>query len=352
MRRLKVGYLIDPVREIHPEYDTSFALMKECARRGHAVYCCELKDLRKHDSTVEARLTKYRPDPLRGLVAEGKARWTRLPELDAFFIRKDPPFDMRYVSALTLLLDSADAGAGGPLRSGGRASSSRTGRKKPFMINHPAGILETNEKLSVLDFAPFCPPSVAGSTPEAFQDFLKRPSRLGWVFKPLFFKGGRGVSWIRPGQKGRVNALVKRLTRNGREPIVCQRFIEHSRSGDKRILILDGRILGAMRRIAKPGEFRANLSKGAVAASAVVTAREKRLVKRLIPLFKRRGLYLVGIDVLSGYLSEINVTSPSGAPEINAFNGGRVESAVIDLIEKKAGTAGQKTSRKVRQKTR
>jgi glutathione synthase len=333
MKRLKVGYLIDPVREIHPEYDTSFALMKECARRGHAVYCCELKDLRKHDSTVEARLTKYRPDPLLGLAAESAARWTRISELDALFIRKDPPFDMRYVSALTLLIDVSDA------------SASRAGRTKPFMINHPAGILETNEKLSALDFAPFCPPSVAGSTPEAFQDFLKRPSKLGWVFKPLFFKGGRGVSWIRPGEKGRVNALVKRLTRDGREPIVCQRFVEHSRSGDKRILILDGRILGAMRRIAKPGEFRANLSKGAVAASAVVTAKEKRLVKRLAPFFKRRGLHLVGIDVLSGYLSEINVTSPSGAPEINAFNGGRVESAVIDLIEKKAGADGRVKNR-------
>jgi glutathione synthase len=321
MRRLKVGYLIDPVPEIHPEYDTSFALMKECARRKHAVYCCELKDLRKHDSTVEARLTKYRPDPLRGLVAMGKPRWTRLSELDAFFIRKDPPFDMRYVSALTLLIDA--------------------GRAKPLMINHPAGILETNEKLSAIDFAPFCPPSLAGSTPEAFRDFLKRPSKLGWVFKPLFFKGGRGVTWIRRGQEARVPALVKRLTRNGREPIVCQQFVEHSRSGDKRILILNGRILGAMRRIAKPGEFRANLSKGAVAAAAVVTAREKRLVKRLAPLFKRRGLYLVGIDVLSGYLSEINVTSPSGAPEINAFNGGRVESAVMDLVEKKVG--GRKT---------
>lgn len=317
MKRLKIGYLIDPIGSIHPEHDTSFALMKECARRRHEVLCCQLQDLRRHHSTVEARLTKCLPDPVKGLIPIGRPRWTALSRLDVFFIRKDPPFDMRYVSALALL---------------GGAAERRD--RLPVMINEPSGILATNEKLSVLDFRPFCPPGTAGSTPEAFLDFLKKPSRYGWVFKPLYFKGGRGVSRIRSNELNKMPALVRRLTRNGREPILCQRYIEHARIGDKRVLILDGRILGAMRRIPRAGEFRANLSRGAVAAPARVTRRDEAIVRRITPLLRRRGLHFVGIDVLSGYLSEINVTSPSGAPEVNAFNGGRVESAVIDRVER------------------
>lgn len=316
MRRLKVGFLIDPFSTINPRYDTSFALMQECGRRGHAVHCCELKDLRAHHSMVEARLTKCLPDARRGLVPIGKPVWAPLRSLDVFFIRKDPPFNMGYASALQLLCQTP------------------TG-SRPFFINDPAGILLTNEKLSALPFTSFCPPGIAGSTPEAFEDFLKVPSPNGWVFKPLFYKGGRGVSWVKRSQRSRAASVIRRLTRGGREPIVCQHFVEHAAEGDKRILILDGKILGAMRRIARKGEFRANLSKGAVAAKADVTPHERRLVARLAPFLKERGLHFTGIDVLAGRLSEINVTSPSGAPEINAFNGTRVESAVLDFAEKK-----------------
>ncbi len=312
MKRLKIGFLIDPVATIQPAYDTSFALMRECVRRGHAVFCCELKDLRAHHNTVEARLTKGDPRPS-ALRLTGPARWTDLRNLDAFFIRKDPPFDMSYVSALCLLA-SLPAG-------------------RPFLINDPVGILLTNEKLSALAFSPFCPPGAAGSTPEAFADFLKKPSRLGWVFKPLFYKGGRGVTWVRAAERSQAAVVIQKLTRNGKVPVVCQQFVEHARTGDKRILILNGRILGAMSRIARKGEFRANLSKGAVAVRAEVSPRERALVRRLAPFLKRRGLYFTGIDVLSGFLSEINVTSPSGAPEINAFNRTCVEAEIVDFVE-------------------
>lgn len=321
-----MGFLIDPFSAINPVYDTSFVLMQECVRRGHAVLCCELKDLVVHHNTVEARLTKCAPDPRRGLLPMSPPRQTPLAELDAFFIRKDPPFDMRYVSALYLL----DRLNRSPQRS------------RPLFVNDPAGILLTNEKLSALPFEPFCPPSAAGSTFEALEVFFKRPARLGWVLKPLYYKGGRGVTWIKPSERARLAGTIRRLTRNGREPVVCQHYVDHTVSGDKRILILNGKILGAMRRIARKGEFRANLSKGAVAAKADVTARERRLVKRLAPFLKERGLHFVGIDVLSGYLSEVNVTSPSGAPEINAFNRTRVESAVLDFVEAKVERLRQK----------
>lgn len=327
MDPLKIGFLIDPFSAIDPRYDTSFALMRESVRRGHRVFGCEVKDLRVHHNTVEARLTKCVPDPARGLLAGGGPRWTPLSALDAFFIRKDPPFDLRYVSAMTLLTLTRDA---------------------PVMINDPAGILTTNEKLSTLPFEPFSPPGAAGSTPEAFADFLRQRSPKGWVFKPLFYKGGRGITWVRPDQLAQAPAVVRRLTKNGREPVLCQKFVDHAREGDKRILILDGRILGAMRRIAKPGEFRANLSKGATAAPATVTARERAMIKRLTPLLRSRGLHLVGIDVLAGYLSEINVTSPSGAPEINAFNGGRVEAAVLDFAERRAAVRRRSSGRACR----
>lgn len=319
MKRLKIGFLVDPFATINPAYDTSFALMQECVRRGHAVRCCELNDLIAHHNTVEARLTPCQPDPLRGLKTIGPARQTPLSKMDAFFIRKDPPFDMRYVSALYLLDRLNRSGAG----------------KRPFFVNDPAGILLTNEKLSVLPFEPFSPASAAGSTPEALNSFLKRPSKLGWVFKPLYYKGGRGVTWVRPRDRKNLAPTIRRLTRNGREPIVCQHYVDHATAGDKRILILDGRIVGAMRRIARKGEFRANLSKGARAAKADVTDHEQRMVKRLSPFLRERGLHFVGIDVLAGFLSEINVTSPSGVPEVNAFSGMRVEEAVLDFVEKR-----------------
>jgi glutathione synthase len=314
MRRLKIGFLIDPVSRIHPAYDTSFALMTECKRRGHSIFCCELSDLRAHHNTVEGRMTKSAPDAVRGLLPEGSSAWMDLSRLDAFFIRKDPPFDMAYVSAL-YLLDAL--------------------RGKLLMVNDPRGILMTNEKLSILPFLPFCPPSIAGSQPAAFEDFLKRPSKNGWIFKQLFYKGGRGIVWLKLSQISKMPNLVRRLTRNGREPVLCQHYIDHRKTGDKRILILNGKILGAMTRLARAGEFRANLSRGAVAAAAKVTSREKALVKRLFPYLRSRGLIFTGIDVLSGYLSEINVTSPSGAPEINAFNHTKVEAKILDFVEQK-----------------
>ncbi len=314
MKKLKIGFLIDPIQSINPAYDTSFRLMTECVRRGHAVLCCELSELRAHHNTVEGRLTACLPDPAKGLRAVGGPAWCDLTKLDAFFIRKDPPFNMAYVSAL-YLLDAI--------------------RGKLLMVNDPRGILLTNEKLSVLPFLPFCPPGVAGSRPDAFTEFLKRPSKLGWIFKPLFYKGGRGVTWIKPSQVKQVPGVVQKLTRHGRGPILCQLYVDHKKSGDKRILILDGKILGAMTRIAKPGEHRANLSKGATAAAADVTADDRALVRRLTPLLKERGLFFTGIDVLSGYLSEINVTSPSGVPEINTFNHTRLESDILDFVEKK-----------------
>jgi len=313
MQKLKIAFLLNPLREMLHQEDTSFALMRECQERGHHVFCFESRDLRLHHSTLSARLSKCQMDWREGVLPD-PPKWVKLTLMDAVIIRKEPPFDLDYLSA-TYLLDFI--------------------RGKIFLMNDPSGVRTVNEKLSAMHFPAWTPLTSVGYQLEAFSNALQRSNIRQWVIKPLFNKGGVGIERISRNDR-RLKQKLARATSNGRIPVMLQQYVKHARQGDKRILILNGRPIGAFRRVPGKKDFRANMALGGKARSAAITARERRLVRSLKPYLSHYGLHFAGIDVLNGRLTEINVTSPAGIPEINRFTGGRLEHAVVNYIEKQA----------------
>lgn len=286
--------------------------MHELRSRGHVVSFFESSDLFWASGGARALLTNAKTDVRKGFLPSPRPREaTALEDLDVIFIRKEPPFGREYLNALQLL--------------------SRL--KKPFILNDPAGIALCNEKLSVLDFPEFAPESLVTEDPLRATKFI-RHLRARAIVKPLDNKAGFGIFLTRPGDRN-LPSILDQTTRRGTRKVMVQRYIPHEKTGDKRILTLDGRYLGSFTRVPSRGDFRANLSVGGSMRRAALSRREKRMLDGMGPFFERYGLYFAGLDVIGGYLSEINVTSPSGIPEIRALEGKRLEKDVADFIEKR-----------------
>jgi glutathione synthase len=233
--------------------------------------------------------------------------------LDCIFLRKEPPFNYDYLSC-TYLLDLID--------------------RDVFILNNPTGVRNANEKLSIYNSSSVAPESIVAYRRDLINQALKNSSIKDLVLKRIDQKGGIGV------YKSNKRDLYSRSFRDkrilsGASPTVIQKFIHHEKTGDKRVLILDGKILGSFSRLPGRGDFRANMSLGGKARRSQVTARDKFIVRTILPYLKRNGLSFAGIDIIGGFLTEINVTSPAGIPEINDFEGTRLEENVVDFLEKK-----------------
>jgi len=312
MRKLKIAFLLNPLSDMHFEDDTSFCLMRECDRRGHKLYFLESQDLVIHHSILQARLTKCLTDFTHGIIPSATLT-QKISWLDAVIIRKEPPFDLDYLS-MTYLLDNTD--------------------DTTFLMNSPGGIRRNNEKLSAFLCPRHLPFSIAGYNPELLMAALNKHDGKRWVLKPIFEKAGKGIREIRLPDR-RLPQKIRKLSRGGSEPVILQRFVEHKKCGDKRILLLDGEPLGAFRRIPGPRDFRANMALGATAEGAEITRSDHRIIRALKRFLKSNGLTFTGIDVLGDKITEINVTSPAGIPEINRFTGLKLERTVVDYIERK-----------------
>ncbi len=316
MKRLKIAFLMNPLKGWDFDGDTSLSIIAECHRRNHTIYFLESKDLCLKGPVLWARVRPAVPSPKTGLAAD-PPRWMNLETLDCLVIRKEPPFDFDYLSC-TYLLDFL--------------------RGKVFMMNDPAGIRNVNEKLSSLLF-PSRPRSAAGYTADTLVPFLKSLKGPA-VLKRIDEKGGIGI--VKTSAKDPdLGKKIYELTEDGTRAILAQEFIPHAKSGDKRVLILGGRPIGAFVRYPPKSDFRANMAVGGTAGPGRIERSDRALVRSLAPFLKRNGLGFVGIDILDGKLSEINVTSPAGIPEANAFDGTRLEEAVADFIERKSGNPGR-----------
>jgi len=311
-KRLSIAFLMSPLEDWHPDDDTSLAIMTECRERGHSVFFFESQDLMVAGSSTCAELRAGEPDARRGFVARSAA-WTDLASLDAIVIRKEPPFNENYSAAMHLL--------------------SRI-EKRVYMMNRPSGVFAVNEKISVLDFARFSPKSAVVYTPRAAREAMKRLRLKQAVLKRTDQKGGEGILRTYLGDPSLDGKL--RELESIHKPVVLQEFVPHEKNGDKRVLLLAGRPIGAFERVPGTKDFRANMARGGTARAARVTASDRKIASALSPLLKRRGLDFVGIDLLDGKLSEINVTSPAGIPEINRFDNVRLERVVVDHLENKA----------------
>jgi glutathione synthase len=233
-------------------------------------------------------------------------------------MRKDPPFDLTFYFA-TLMLSLVD-----PRRS--------------FVLNDPQGLRNANEKLYALNFPELTPETLVTRDPERLKSFM---DALGgeMIIKPLEHSGGAGVFHVRRGDRN-ANALLETMTALGTRLLMAQRYLPQARQGDKRLIVLDGEPIGALLRVPREDETRANIHVGATCVRAAVSARDREICRALAPRLRTDGLYFVGLDVIGDLVTEINVTSPTGIQEINALDGVRLESQVIDFVERRASALG------------
>ena len=288
---MRILFVMDPIKKLHAKWDNSLALLREFARRGHECWTADAPDLSRTRGYVAAQCRRVtvrgrRHYPL------SRARCFDLKQFDLILIRKEPPVNARYLHMLRLLG-----------RVAGRVS----------MVNHPRGIRNTNEKLSILKFPKWIPKTRVTKSPKAVLEFQKEIHKPV-VVKPLDEKGGKGVFLLKQNSPSAWWRLA-RATQNGRKAVMVQEFIKAKRQGEKRVLILNGGVFAAYEKRARGKEFRANLGLGASFHRTSLSLRENKLVAALKPSLLKQGLYFVGIDVLEEKLIEINVTSPAGVTE-------------------------------------
>ncbi len=309
--RLRMAFVMDPVESLDIRADTTFALMLEAQRRGHAIHSVDAGDLGVASGRVTARIHPLRLRREAGRhVDVGEARHVTVDqEIDVVFQRKDPPVDPAYVTATQILSLC----------------------RRAWVLNRPAGILAANEKLYALHFADLMPETCVAREISRFIDFM---AKMGgeMIVKPLDGRGGEGIFHVRHDDRNLLS-ILEQTTRFGTRWAMAQRYLPGVRQGDKRILLLDGEPLGALLRIPAENEIRANLHVGGRAARATLDDADHRIIERLAPWLRRDGLFFVGIDVISGQLTEVNVTSPTGIQEMSSLDGVAYEERVIDRVE-------------------
>jgi glutathione synthase len=310
-------FVMDPIGQILPDKDTTFVFMLESLRREHEIFYALVPDLFLHHGVPHTRARRVevmRPtaaDPAHYHAFE--ERTEPLTWFDVVFMRKDPPFDMTFFFA-THLLGLTDA-------------------TQTLVVNDPRGLRDANEKLYALHFPSVVPPSLVSAQIDRLKRFL---DELGgeMIVKPLDGCGGAGVFHVHRTDRN-LNAILESATDNGRRMIMAQRYQPEIRQGDKRLIVLDGRPLGGVLRVPREDETRGNIHVGGNVVKTEVTARDREICATLAPRLKADGLYFVGLDIIGDWLTEVNVTSPTGIQEINTLDGVTLEADVIDFVEQR-----------------
>lgn len=308
---LSIAFVMDPIASIDIRGDTSFVLMLEAQKRGHRVFHVDPADL-----SVEGPDVLCRAHPVELRREEGNHADVGDPlaltldtDADLVLQRKDPPVDAAYVTATQIL---------GLCR-------------RALVLNRPASILAANEKLYALNFADLMPETrVTRAIPELIDFLAKQGGEM--IVKPLDGRGGEGIFHVRNDDRN-LFSILEQSTRFGTRHVMAQAYVPDVRTGDKRILLVDGRPIGAVLRVPASGETRANFHVGGRAARSELDENDRRIVERVAPWLQRDGLFFVGIDVIGGLLTEVNVTSPTGVQEVNALDGVCLEATILDALE-------------------
>jgi glutathione synthase len=310
---MKLAFIVDPLDEFKLEKDTTYAIMREAAAQGHALYALQQDDLAWHKHSVTGHAARlhltgetpgwYRLDP---------PSETPLEQFDAVLMRKDPPFDMEYVYS-TYLLEIAE-------RHGAR------------VFNRPQAIRDYNEKIAIARFAEFTAPTLVTRRAELLHGFLQEHSDI--ILKPLDGMGGSSIFRVRRDDPN-LNVIIETLTGNGTRTIMAQRYIPEISNGDKRVLVIGGEAVPyCLARIPKAGETRGNLAAGGTGVARELTARDRLIAETLGPQLTAAGLLLVGLDVIGDHLTEVNVTSPTCFQEITQQSGFNVAAMFLNKLEK------------------
>jgi glutathione synthase len=303
---------MDPIERIDIAGDSTFALALEAQERGHQLLYYGPRDLSLRDGAVTAKVRPLEVRNRRGdHFALGPATLCNLGETDVVLMRQDPPFDMAYITATHLLERIAGSS---------------------LVVNDPFHVRNAPEKLFVTQFKQFMPPTLVTSDREEIKRFRVDYGEI--VLKPLYGNGGAGVFRVKPDDEN-LTALLEVFTQLYREPIVVQRYVPDVRMGDKRIILVDGIFAGAINRVPAAGEARSNLHVGGRPEATALSEKESAICGALGPELRKRGLIFAGIDVIGGYLTEVNVTSPTGIQEVKRLGGTDIAKLIWDAIERR-----------------
>src|SRR5579885_2043623 len=306
---LAVAIQMDPIASVNIDADSTFVLALEAQARGHALYHYLPRHLSLKDGRVTAKGQRLEVRRERGRHHTlGPLETIELAAVDVILMRQDPPFDMGYITATHILEHLKDT---------------------TLVVTEPVSVRNAPEKLFATHFSGLMPPTLVSSDRDEIVAFRREHGEI--ILKPLFGNGGAGVFHLRP-EDDNLNALLEMFTTFYREPIMVQRYLPEVRQGDKRIILIDGVAAGG------------NLHVGGTAKKTELSKREREICAALGPVLREQGLVFVGIDVIGGYLTEINVTSPTGIQEINRFDGKRLEKQIWDAIEARLKARGARTA--------
>ncbi len=311
---LKIAVQMDPIEAIDIAGDSTFALMLEAQARGHELfeYHADTLALRAGKLSATGVAVRVRDEVGKHFEKAGK-RTVALEDYDAVLMRQDPPFDMNYIT-YTHMLEAI--------------------HPKTLVVNDPAEVRNAPEKLYVLQYNEFIPPTLISRDPQRLSEFREEFGDI--ILKPLYGNGGAGVFRLAHGDEN-FASLMEMFTQSFREPFIAQQYLSDVKRGDKRIILVDGEPVGAINRVPAAGETRSNMHVGGRPEPTELTDREREICTRIGPDLKRRGLIFVGIDVIGDYMTEINVTSPTGIREVKKFGGADIAALVMDAIEARRG---------------
>lgn len=308
---MRFVYVMDPMERVLPDKDTTFAFQRAAQARGHAALHCLPHDVFVKNGDVFARVREVTVSASNPHFSYGEPSDVRLADVEAVFIRKDPPFDIAYLY-MTLLLERA--------------------RGRTVIVNDPRGLRDANEKLYGQHFARHMPRTIVTSSPEHIFAFTAEVGGRS-VIKPLYGAGGAGVMMLATGDKN-AKSIVELLTKEGTQIVMIQEYLPAVEKGDKRILVMDGQVLGAINRVPRSDDLRSNIHVGGRVEPCDVTPGERAIIADIAPRLRQDGLIFVGLDMIGERLTEVNVTSPTGIQELSRHVGREVSDDVIRWVER------------------
>lgn len=311
---LRVAVQMDHINSVQISGDSTFALMLEAQSRGHDLFHYEVDRLSMRDGVVFAECESVRVEDVEGAHYDlGELDRHDLSDMDVVLMRQDPPFHMGYITATHLLERIHGVGPG-----------------KTLVVNNPAEVRNAPEKIFVTEFPDLMPETLITRSRGEIRKFREEFKDI--IIKPLYGNGGAGVFRIQEGDQN-LSSLLELFEDTWPEPFIAQRYLKQVRSGDKRIILIDGQPVGAINRVPSADEARSNMHVGGRAEAIDMTRREEEICAAIGPELKRRGFIFVGIDVIGDYMTEINVTSPTGIREIRNFGGADIAALFWDAVE-------------------
>ena len=311
-KHFKIAIQMDPLEKINPKEDSTFVIAQEAQRRGHKLFHYSPKDISLKNNTIIAKGCYFK------IINQGKKFFKKqkkisinLNQFHCVLVRQDPPFNMEYITA-TYFLEMLN--------------------QKVLVVNNPTEIRNNPEKLSMFNFKNLIPDTLISEDLTEIQNFIKKYKFT--ILKPLYGNGGEGIEKVTKGSL-KNKTIIQRMIKKYKGAIIAQKFIKEISKGDRRIILIDGEYVGSVARIPKKGSIKANFHAGGSAQRSGLVFKDRKICSKLKPYLKKKGLFFTGIDAIGNYLTEINVTSPTGMQEINRLDNTRLEKIFWDKLEKK-----------------